>query len=151
MSFKSYSSKSSALKGAKRNGLSNELVYEKDGQWGFDVPDETSEPATPEAPVSKPAAPAPEADTSTGRKIEKDRPKQNGVTRPSAGGMCRAVWDFCDEINASGTLPTAPQVKAHAEAQGWNVNNASIEYYQWRKFHGIRGRQAKPAQEPEAK
>ena len=33
------------------------------------------------------------------------------------------------------------QVKALAEERGWNPNNASIEFYQWRKFNGIRGRQ----------
>ena len=74
------------------------------------------------------------------RTIEKDREERNGVKRPSAGGACRAVWDFCD---AAG-MPTVAQVKAEAEARGWNANNASIEYYQWRKFMGIRGRQGKP-------
>ena len=71
------------------------------------------------------------------RKIEKNRPVQNGVTRPSAGGLCRDVWDFCE---ASNGLPTVKEVKAHALDKGWNVNNASIEYYQYRKFMGIRGR-----------
>ena len=37
------------------------------------------------------------------------------------------------------------EVKAIAEANGWNPNNASIEYYQWRKFNGITGRVAKAA------
>jgi hypothetical protein len=77
-----------------------------------------------------------------GTKIEKDRPEQNGVKRPSAGGMCRAVWDFLDAKVAEGAAVTAKDVKAWAPAQGWNPNNASIEFYQWRKFHGIRGRQA---------
>ena len=82
------------------------------------------------------------------RRIEKDREERNGVKRPSIGGACRAVWDFCDA--AEGT-PSVKAVKAEAEARGWNVNNASIEYYQWRKFMGIRGRQAKPAAaQPEA-
>lgn len=76
------------------------------------------------------------------RRIEKDREERNGVKRPSIGGACRAVWDFCDA--AEGT-PSVKAVKAEAEARGWNVNNASIEYYQWRKFMGIRGRQGKPA------
>lgn len=81
--------------------------------------------------------------TSNGLKIEKDREERNGVKRPSAGGMCRAVWDFCDEQAERGAenFPTAKSVRAHAELMGWNVNNASIEFYQWRKFHGIRGRQ----------
>ena len=94
-----------------------------------------------------PAQPAPkEAPKTTGLIIEKDRPEQNGVKRPSAGGLCRAVWDACwahQEI--TGTPPTAKEVKAIAETNGWNPNNASIEYYQWRKFNGITGRVAKAA------
>ena len=99
--------------------------------------------------VQEPAAPAPKAEPkTTGLIIEKNRPEQNGVKRPSAGGLCRAVWDACwahQEI--TGTPPTAKEVKAIAEANGWNQNNASIEYYQWRKFNGITGRvKAAPAQ-----
>ena len=99
--------------------------------------------------VQEPAAPAHKAEPkTTGLIIEKNRPEQNGVKRPSAGGLCRAVWDACwahQEI--TGTPPTAKEVKAIAEANGWNQNNASIEYYQWRKFNGITGRvKAAPAQ-----
>jgi hypothetical protein len=83
-----------------------------------------------------------EAASKAGTKIEKDRPEQNGVKRPSEGGMCRAVWDFLDAKVAEGVTITAKDVKAWAPAQGWNANNASIEFYQWRKFHGIRGRQS---------
>ena len=97
--------------------------------------------------VQEPAAPAPKVEPkTTGLIIEKNRPEQNGVKRPSAGGLCRAVWDACwahQEI--TGTPPTAKEVKAIAETNGWNQNNASIEYYQWRKFNGITGRVAKAA------
>lgn len=80
----------------------------------------------------------------TGLKIEKDRPEQNGIKRPSAGGRCRAVWDELDAfVAARGEQPTSKDVKAIAAAQGWNANNASIEFYQWRKFNGITGRVAK--------
>lgn len=79
------------------------------------------------------------------RKIEKDREERNGVKRPSVGGACRAVWDFCDDQSTPDGVPSVKDVKAEAEARGWNVNNASIEYYQWRKFMGIRGRQGKAA------
>lgn len=102
----------------------------------------------PPAPIEK------KAETkSTGLTIEKDRPEQNGVKRPSAGGMCRAVWDACWAQQAeTGEVPTAKWVKEKAAAMGWNPNNASIEYYQWRKFNGISGRVAapKPAAEPAA-
>ena len=97
--------------------------------------------------VQEPAAPAPKAEPkTTGLIIEKDRPEQNGVKRPSAGGLCRAVWDACwAHQEATGLPPTAKEVKAIAETNGWNPNNASIEYYQWRKFNGITGRVAKAA------
>lgn len=76
--------------------------------------------------------------TGTGLKIEKVRPEQNGVKRPSIGGKCRAIWDALDAYRTeTGELPTSKVVKALAADEGWNPNNASIEYYQWRKFNGI--------------
>ena len=103
--------------------------------------------------ITPPAQPAPkEAPKTTDLIIEKDRPEQNGVKRPSAGGLCRAVWDACwAHQETTGLPPTAKEVKALAEANGWNPNNASIEYYQWRKFNGISGRIAAPKAEIEPK
>lgn len=97
-----------------------------------------------EAPAPAPApepTPTPEP-TGNGLKIEKDRPEQNGIKRPSIGGKCRAIWDALDEYRAeTGELPTSKTVKELAADSGWNPNNASIEFYQWRKYHGI-GKQA---------
>ncbi len=78
--------------------------------------------------------------TSKGVKIERDRPEANGVRMPSAGTACRAVWDYCTSQVEAGAPPTAKTVKAHADASGWNTNNASIEFYRWRTFNGISGR-----------
>lgn len=106
------------------------------------------------APEAEPAAkPLPVSTKPTqvaiGLKIEQNRPEQNGVTRPSAGGRCRAVWDALDEFRAeTGNVPTAKDVRAIAADEGWNPNNASIEFYQWRKFNGITGRQAKVVAAP---
>ena len=48
------------------------------------------------APVPAPVAPTPAiAPKVAGLTIEKERPMQNGIKRPSAGGACRAVWDYC--------------------------------------------------------
>lgn len=80
--------------------------------------------------------------------IEKDRPEQNGIKRPSAGGLCRAVWDSMDHHREiTGAVPNTNDVRFLAEKNNWNKNNAMIEYYQWRKFNGISGRiaAAKPA------
>lgn len=160
--FKSYGNRKNALAAAKRASTAPELVVEIDGKWGFEVAEllteETSTEAAPEVVVQETtptehATPVVATDvTESGRKIEKDRPKQNGVTRPSAGGMCRNVWDFCDVLQNGATelQVTVAQVKAHAEASSWNANNASIEYYQWRKYHGFRGRQQVAVAAPEA-
>lgn len=75
-----------------------------------------------------------------GLKIEKVREERNGVKRPSAGGKCRAVWDALDALQAeleAGEMVTSSMVKDLAADEGWNANNASIEFYQWRKFNGI--------------
>lgn len=78
--------------------------------------------------------------------IEKNRPVQNGVTRPSAGGRCRAVWDALTTYQTeTGEVPTAMVVRELAADLGFNPNNASIEFYQWRKYHGITGRAKKVA------
>lgn len=100
------------------------------------APAEAPTPVTPPLPVSsKPTQVA------VGLVIEKNRPEQNGIKRPSAGGRCRAVWDAMDEYRANeGVLPDAKFVRALAVENGWNPNNASIEFYQWRKFNGIQGR-----------
>lgn len=95
--------------------------------------------------------PAPEAARTSGQrpeglKIEKNREERNGVKMPSTGGMCRAVWDTLnsmmthDEATGLANVPSAADIKKVAEEKGWNVNNASIEYYNWRKFMGIKGR-----------
>lgn len=84
--------------------------------------------------------------TGTGLRIEKDREERNGVKRPSIGGKCRAIWDALDAVVAStGNQPTSQLVKGLAAEQGWNPSNASIEFYQWRKFNGIKGRTPKAA------
>jgi transcription elongation factor Elf1 len=77
-------------------------------------------------------------DVARGHKIEKNRETQNGITRPSAGTLCRAVWDACDEAQAAagGTMPSAKDMRKVNDDKGWNMNNTLIEYYQWRKFMG---------------
>lgn len=107
----------------------------------------------PDAPEVVPPLPVAQKPTqvAVGLVIEKDRPTQNGVTRPSAGGRCRAVWDALDAYQReTGEVPNAKVVRDLAADEGWNPNNASIEFYQWRKFNGITGRAKKIAAPVEA-
>ena len=99
-------------------------------------------PATTGTPTEVPT-PTPKPVTGRGIKIEKDRDEQHGIKRPSVGGLCRQIWDWLDLVSAKGEAPTAKTVKAMASVYGWNPNNASIEFYQWRKFNGISGRTKK--------
>lgn len=62
--------------------------------------------------------------------------ERNGVKRPKAGGLCAAVWEWLD-ANVGATVRDA---KAVAAERGWNTNNVSCEFYQWRRFNGITGR-----------
>lgn len=85
---------------------------------------------------------APKADSHTGKglKIEKGREERNGVKRPSIGGKCRAIWDALDALLAeleAGETVTSKMVQDLAKDEGWNKNNASIEFYNWRKFNGF--------------
>jgi hypothetical protein len=89
-------------------------------------------PVAPVAPVKVDKA------ATAGLKIEKDRDEQNGIKRPSVGGTCRAAWDAFDHIGIK--TATAQSARELAEAHGWNKNNTSIEFYQWRRFHGVTGR-----------
>jgi hypothetical protein len=142
------------------------LVVEQDLAQNPDAPEHQADAPDDEQPVTPSAfgafamsqltapsntAPVEPQRTSTsqrvaGLKIEKNREERNGVKMPSVGGMCRAVWDALnsmmqhDEASGTATVPTVADIKKLAEEKGWNVNNASIEYYQWRKWHGITGR-----------
>ena len=104
---------------------------------------ERDEAQNPDAPEVQADAPA-DAVVTTGKPKKEPKPKivrveQNGVKRPAPGGLCAAVWEWLDENG--NCMPK--DLKPVAEAKGWNLNNAQIELYQWRKFSGIAGRQAK--------
>ncbi len=73
------------------------------------------------------------------KKVRVKREEMNGVKRPGAGGKCAAVWDYLDLSPAA----TAKDMRELATSVGWNMNNTLIEYYQWRKFHGLTRTKAK--------
>lgn len=60
---------------------------------------------------------------------------RNGVRRPIKG-KCADVWNALDNMLPNG-VPTISNVRDLAKANGWNINNATIEFYAWRKFHGL--------------
>lgn len=80
-----------------------------------------------------------------GYSIEKDRPAQNGMKRPSAGTICGNTWAAFDAIRAATGMVTAADLPGVTTANGWNKNNVMCEFYAWRKFNGISGRQVRPA------
>lgn len=64
------------------------------------------------------------------------REERNGVKRPAPSGLCAAVWTWLDAHPTA----TVKELRELAPSKGWNPNNASCEYYGWRKFNGISGR-----------
>ena len=60
---------------------------------------------------------------------------RNGVRRPIKG-KCADVWNALDNMLPN-SVPTIGNVRDLAKANGWNINNATIEFYAWRKFHGL--------------
>jgi hypothetical protein len=88
--------------------------------------------------VDKPKKARAPSGSSNGLKIERDRETRNGVTRPSAGGKCRGVWDMLDAI---GTDATAKEARTKAAELGFDKTTTMVQFYRWRKFNGIEGRQ----------
>ena len=66
---------------------------------------------------------------------------QNGVRRPIKG-LCADVWQALDDLLAN-EMPTIKHVRDLAQANNWNLNNATIEFYGWRKFQGLNNKKAK--------
>lgn len=60
---------------------------------------------------------------------------RNGVRRPIKG-KCADVWNALDNMLPNG-VPTIGNVRDLAKSNGWNINNATIEFYAWRKFHAL--------------
>lgn len=85
------------------------------------------------ATVAVPAPAAPEAPKESKARSE----VRNGVRKPIKG-KCAEVWAMLtamQELHPHAAINIA-DVRALAETQGWNLNNATIEFYGWRKFHG---------------
>lgn len=153
----------------KKHGVefNSEMVYMAGDplKWGFDVTDEgvpyilaagpAAEPEVvefadggtapnPFAQLMQKSGDAPDAPAAkTGYKIQKDRPEQNGIKQPSVGTLCRRIWDKLDALSAE--TKSIPQIKPFRDAltaEGVDTTTCTIQFYRWRKFHGVTGRTA---------
>lgn len=85
------------------------------------------------ATVAVPAPAAPAAPKASKARSE----VRNGVRKPIKG-KCAEVWatlTAVQEVSETDSPITITEVRALAESHGWNLNNATIEFYAWRKFH----------------
>lgn len=134
-----FSNMSNARRGVKKvfncsTEVANSLIHmealEDGGRYWFS-----------EAAVNRAANPAIEADKVTTIAVPPAAPVakesksrsviQNGVRKPIKG-KCADVWAALDAIEGEVSITT---VRALAAEKGWNLNNATIEFYGWRKFH----------------
>lgn len=74
------------------------------------------------------------ATPTSGLKIQRDRPEQNGIRRQSAGSVGDKLWALYDKIGPTCTLEQAKQAAADA---GLSTTSAAIALYNWRRFNGI--------------
>lgn len=79
------------------------------------------------ATVDLPAPAAPEAPKASKARSE----VRNGVRKPIKG-KCADVWAALDAVEGEVTIAV---VRELAAKHNWNINNATIEFYGWRKFH----------------
>jgi hypothetical protein len=115
------------------------------------APEQFTEAAAPKSPktpktrklalapeVQPEATPAPEAaDQPVAEQPKPVREKQNGVTRPKAGGACAKVWDALDRLQAeAGDRPLGlKDARALAEPNGWSPSTCGVQFYAWREFN----------------
>lgn len=103
------------------------------------------------APARKPAQPAEEYDVKhgptqgriSGYHIDADRDEKHGVKRRSSGTIGGRLWAIFDKLAAKAggaeKLEIAV-VKEHKDVADFNANKVVIEFYYWRRYHGVRGR-----------
>lgn len=85
-------------------------------------------------------------------KIEKGRFKHNGVTQPSTGSICRAIWDALDvKRTADKAVPTFENLRDLMKQYGWSKNTAMTQYQRWKQYNGVMPRTTEEAAEDETK
>lgn len=83
-----------------------------------------------------------------GYKIDADREVKHGIARRSAGTIAGRLWVIFDRLAKAAGGPAKLEiatVRADKEIVGktpdkaFNKNKVMIEFYIWRRFHGVRG------------
>lgn len=146
MEATTYSNRTNARRAGVAAGIPSEYVeitVHKNGgevRFGWKVKADASAVQQPTKGVaSTVGAPATETPPVRAPRALHYREDRNGVRRPRTGGLCAQVWDWLDAHPTA----TVKDAKGVAPDHGWNVNNVACEFYLWRKFNGVSGRQVK--------
>lgn len=141
---KFFSNLSNARRGLKKvfnctTEVANSLIHmealEDGGRYWFSeaAVNRAANPSIAADKVATVAVPAPAAPAAP--KASKARSEvRNGVRKPIKG-KCAEVWAVLDDIKKQGFEIDIALVRETAAQRGWNLNNATIEFYGWRKFH----------------
>lgn len=119
------------------NSLINLEALEDGGRYWFSeaAVNRAANPSIAADKITTVAVPAPVAPEAP--KASKVRSEiRNGVRRPIKG-KCAEVWSTLDDIKKQGFEIDIHVVRELAAQKGWNLNNATIEFYGWRKFHAV--------------
>ena len=98
-------------------------------------------PKAKEPKAAKPKGKLPRSTCGKDYKIQPKRPTAHGVTRNSKGTVGDIVWTACDKL-AGGDVArvTKAMVLETCVPKGVNPTRATLCFYLWRRFHGLRGR-----------
>lgn len=70
--------------------------------------------------------------------VRKVRAAANGVTMPSSGTICGAIWAALDAKRAElKETPTFEHLRELAKVNGWQKNTAMTQYQRWKQFYGL--------------
>lgn len=119
------------------NSLINLEALEDGGRYWFSeaAVNRAANPSIAADKIATVAVPAPAApEVPKASKVRSEI--RNGVRRPIKG-KCAEVWSTLDDIKKQGFEIDIHIVRELAAQKGWNLNNATIEFYGWRKFHAV--------------
>lgn len=93
----------------------------------------------PATAIEKGAATEPKVRKAKKVSERKVRAAANGVTQPSSGTICGAIWAALDAKRTAlkGETPTFEHLRELAKDAGWQKNTAMTQYQRWKQFHGL--------------